>query len=151
MKDEIVGFEVARLAKEKGFSVQVYDLYKEDKSKNDKVFLSTGIEYDSDRDCLWDWNLNGGESGESPKIIPYPNDDINYNYYSAPTQSLLQRWLREVHGLHITIFSKSQESWMFRVTKPGQDLEDGLYGEDGDSYEDILEYALEEALNLINK
>jgi hypothetical protein len=54
----------------------------------------------------------------------------SFEIYSAPTLDVAQRWLREVHHLHITIFSSSQESWMFRITKPHQKLEDGVYGED---------------------
>lgn len=82
------------------------------------------------------------------------NIKVNWNdskelLTSAPTQSLLQKWLREVHNLHITIYSQSQESWMFRVTKQGQSLVDGLYGEDYENYEEALEDGLQEALKLI--
>ena len=53
-----------------------------------------------------------------------------------------QKWFRDEHNLHITIFSSSQESWMYRITKPHQALEDGIYGEDYISYEDALCCAL---------
>ena len=69
--------------------------------------------------------------------------------YYRPTQSLLQKWLREEHQLHITIYSCSQESWMSRITRPGQKLEHGMYGEDYDTYEDALEDALYMALKTI--
>ena len=65
------------------------------------------------------------------------------------TQSLLQKWLREEHQLHITIYSKSQESWMYRITRPGQALEEGLYCDDAGDYEEALDWALEACLNLI--
>ncbi len=65
------------------------------------------------------------------------------------TQSLLQKWLRDTHKLHITIFSSSQESWMFRITRPHQKLEEGLYGEDYNSFEEALEEGLQEGLKLI--
>lgn len=58
MKDELVGFEVAKLAKEKGFDVDC------------KTML---VDKDTYVGCL------------------------------IPTQSLLQRWIREVHGVHILI------------------------------------------------
>lgn len=58
-------------------------------------------------------------------------------------------WFREEHELHITIFSKSQESWMFRITKKGESLEAGLYGEDFDTYEQAREEAILEAIESI--
>jgi hypothetical protein len=70
-------------------------------------------------------------------------------YLYAPTQSLLQKWLRDEHKLHITIFSSSQESWMYRVTKQYQRLEYGSYEEDFETYEKVLEAGLFEALKLI--
>ncbi len=69
--------------------------------------------------------------------------------YSAPTLDVAQRWLREVHHLHITIFSSSQESWMFRITKQHQSLEDGVYEEDFYTYEEAQEIGIKKALELI--
>lgn len=69
---------------------------------------------------------------------------------AAPTQSMAIDWLREVYHLHITVFSSSQESWMYRVTKPHQTLEEGCYGEDYTSYEEACEAAIKYCLeNLI--
>lgn len=69
---------------------------------------------------------------------------------SCIPQSAVMKWLREVHKLHITIFSQSQESWMYRITKPHQKLEDGEYGEDFNTYEDAAEAAIKFCLkNLI--
>jgi len=62
---------------------------------------------------------------------------------------IAQKWLRDVHYLHITIFSSSQESWMFRVTKQHQKLEKGAYGEDFYTYEEALEAAIKKALEII--
>ena len=60
-----------------------------------------------------------------------------------------QKWLRENHYLHITIFSSSQESWMYRITKPHQKLEDGIYGEDFTSYEEALSEGIKEAVKIL--
>ena len=60
-----------------------------------------------------------------------------------------QKWLRTVKKLHITIFSSSQESWMYRITKPHQALEDGAYGEDFPSFKDALHNAIIECINII--
>lgn len=96
-----VNFEIAKLLKEKGFSWECRHFYS--KSKYDKEFyLKTGTEYESDRDCIWDWNLNGGKSGMLSKIIPYPNDS-DAIYYSAPTISEVVVWLYEKHGIWISV------------------------------------------------
>ena len=60
-----------------------------------------------------------------------------------------QKWLRENHYLNITIFSSSQESWMYRITKPHQKLEDGIYGEDFTSYEEALSEGIKEAVKIL--
>ena len=67
----------------------------------------------------------------------------------APTLDVAQRWLREVRHLHITIFSSSQESWMFRITKQHQSLEDGVYEEDYYTYEEAQEAGIKKALEMI--
>ena len=76
-------------------------------------------------------------------------NDEQIECISAPTLDLVQRWLREVHKLHITIFSSSQESWMFRITKPHQQLEDGIYGEDFETFEDAQDGAIKKCLELL--
>ena len=62
---------------------------------------------------------------------------------------LVQKWFRNKHKLHVTIYSCSQESWMYRITKQGQKLEEGIYAEDFSSYEEALDNALKEMSNLI--
>ena len=62
-----------------------------------------------------------------------------------------QKWMRKKKGLHITIFSSSQQSWMFRITKPHQKLEDGVYGEDFYTYEDSLSAGINECIKLLKK
>lgn len=62
---------------------------------------------------------------------------------------LAQKWFRDEHKLHVTIYSCSQESWMYRITKQGQKLEEGIYAEDFSSYEEALDNALKEMSNLI--
>ena len=62
---------------------------------------------------------------------------------------LAQKWFRDEHKLHVTIYSCSQESWMYRITKQGQKLEEGIYAEDFPSYEEALDKALQEMCNLI--
>lgn len=91
--------EQSKLLKEKGFNVECEYFFK--KSKHDKKFyLTTGTEYESDKNCIWDWNLNGGQSGMMSKTIPYPNDDSAI-YYSAPEQWMVVEWLRVKHNINV--------------------------------------------------
>ena len=62
-----------------------------------------------------------------------------------------QKWLREVKKLHITIYSQSQESWQYRITKPHQKLEDGLHGEDFNSFEEALSEGIKEAIEILKQ
>lgn len=119
MQEQIISFETAKLAKEKGFKLDnhsVLDYYKPDGSKL--------------------------------KLKEFSKEFIKFCVVYC-TQSLLQKWLREVHNIHITIYSKSQESWMYRITKKGQSLKEGLYGEDFETYEQALEDGILEALKLL--
>lgn len=80
--------------------------------------------------------------------------DHNHSKYlgeliSAPTLEFAQKYIREIFNIHITIYSSSQESWMYRITEKGQKLEDGLYGEDFYTYEEAQEEALKQAAKII--
>ena len=71
MKEQLINFETAKSAKEKGVKLDINGLYWEDGS------------YDS---------------GENALVYEEFQDVM-----SAPTQSLLQKWLREVHDIFISI------------------------------------------------
>ena len=118
IKETLVSFKVAKLAKKKGF---------------DEV---CSYLYENSKDMVYTTHKNSGLNK-------------HFDWYSAPTQDLLRTWLLEIHSIHITIFSKSQESWMYRITTKGQSLENGLYGEDFYSYEEALDEGLYHALNLL--
>ena len=138
MEEQLIQFETAKLAKEKGFNEDClyhYDpIYNQilENSVYNKVHVSTHHLYAN----TYDFKIERWGGG-------------NKNCIAVPSQALLQKWLREIYKLHITIYSSSQESWMYRITKPGQSLEEGLYDEDFEDYEECLEYALQEALKLI--
>ena len=82
--------------------------------------------------------------------LRYEAHPLAYRYEDIPKPMLYeaQKWLRENHYLHITIFSSSQESWMYRITKPHQKLEESMYSEDFISYEDALLHAIKECIKL---
>ena len=121
--EEICTYEVCKLAKEKGFRETVG----------------------------WYYNTNGlnllkrGCNGGNPNLIN--------GLYSAPTQSLLQRWLREEKGLCISVEAyptlaingKICFAW---VIKSGSD---GHFMESNDSLQTFSTYelALEDALKYV--
>ena len=132
MTDELIKFKTAVLAKEKGFDEQTRNAFDEN---GEEIFCDPC----SDSVKLVGLGNRQGHKWWNSKEI---------GKYSRPTQSLLQRWLREVHKIHITITSISQDSWQYHITKVGDSL-GKLYNEDYDDYEEALEDALVHALNLI--
>jgi hypothetical protein len=79
----------------------------------------------------------------------YPNGRID-NLYAAPTQSLLQRWLREKHKYYIQVmYNKRGNFSVMLVDSSDNVLSDTLYGETYSTYEEALEKGLVETLKLI--
>ena len=133
MKESIISFETAKLAKEKKFNIPCENFY---------------IEYiDDDVADLFNYEEQRG-SGYAE--LYRNNQEFKY---SAPTQSLLQKWLREIHHIHITIEMVSIVSetycYIIRGNFPLINSYKDLDYED--TYESALEDALEKALNLIYK
>ena len=81
---------------------------------------------------------------------------LNYNdriiTISAPTQSLLQKWLREEHKLHLDMWYNfftcrwRNEAIINIITQENYDF---LDEKEYDTYEEALEVGLEQALKLI--
>ena len=77
MEEQLISFETAKLAKDKGFN--------EDTELFFNSFYPKGT-----------YNING--------LTNYDEvTDKRDNFTSLPTQSLLQKWLREKHNIHIEI------------------------------------------------
>lgn len=121
--EEICTYEVCKLAKEKGFDVQAFGWY----------------------DYMGNYHKG---------FIPHELHECpRYKEYYAPSQSLLQRWLREEKGIIIELkYSDSIESfrpfWSWQIYNTlGITLE---IGEPNTTYELALEDALKYALeNLV--
>lgn len=84
-------------------------------------------------------------------LLSNSNKYKNSKNIDAPTLYEAQKWLREEKKLHITIFSQSQESWQYRITKPHQKLEEGVHGEDFVSYEEALTEGIKEAVKILKE
>lgn len=119
MIEEIVTLETAKLAKEKGFP--------NDNSWAFARFYSKGCD------------------GEF-KITPNSNH-IDDCY--APTQSLLQRWLREVHDIYISIEWFWKSEYRVRINDSGIIDHEDEFNYENHTYEEALEKGLQEGLRLI--
>lgn len=108
MEEQIVSFEVAKLAKEKGFNgkcIAYYNTFK------DITFNSiTDWEYTT-KQCLLgsDAPLETYKVGiaRAEYLFKSMNSEESHkkSLWDAPTQSLLQRWLRETHNIHVFVAS----------------------------------------------
>jgi len=128
IQEQIISFVVAKLAKEKGFDCECenyYDVPRYTIYNNDtKEFLHRKYN-----------NCKGYDSYYTT------------NQYKAPTQSLLQKYLREVHKIDIAIiyFDKGfLYSVKDRFTKANSYKVEYI-----DTYEEALEIGLQEALSRI--
>ena len=121
MKEQLISFETAKLAKEKGFTY-AYEFY--DKEGN-----------------IEDFGMVGGWT------------DCCDENYAAPTQSLLAKWLREEHNLHITINVGLPHNrfimYYSNVIKFGKHHKSKYRSVFYKTYEEAYEIGLQEALKLI--
>lgn len=135
MEEQLISLKTAKLAKEIGF-----------KQISEKVYVET-LEH----------TLDIGRGGEytfskiSPRILKRGKfDKWEIVHCDAPTQSLLQKWLREVHNIivYVTPFKDIGDDLndpiRFKVftTKTTNSIE-------YKTYEEALEIGLQEALKLI--
>lgn len=94
---------------------------------------------------------------EDKKYHPYMAHWLHEykEFYFAPTQSLLQKWLREVHGIHINIgsFHCLGKEKPFSLSIDYKEDSIWTYAEfdetDFNTYEEALERGLQEGLELI--
>lgn len=130
MEEQLISFETAKLAKKKGFDISTEIFYSKD---GELIEVEPCFCHPEDDSCscgFWDV-LKEGKS--SPK---------------APTQSLLQKWLREKYHIRINIKALGQCLYNLEVDKlAGETL---ILG-NRDTYEEALEIGLQEALKLIEK
>ena len=133
MGEQLISFETAKLAKEKGFKIPTPVMYK----GNEKSYGHNN-----------EWGIDEKRlDGE----FPYTNQQ----WYSIPAQSVLQKWLREKYNQHIYLFPLDNGKWGFENNSISINLDhifiNYMYeGKEYNSYEEALEVGLQEALNFIN-
>ena len=152
MENALVTYETAKLLKNKGFlEFDVYWYENTEETKHTEIRMGNFITIRNKIElCQIEYP---GEEGLSDYIKF--EEDANFNiityqdgFYFAPTLSLAQKWLREIHNIHIQIiFLTLNNRYVFAIYKHGEDdIESVLEYE---TYELALEVALQEALKLI--
>lgn len=137
MIDQLIEFQTAKLAKEKGFNEVCID-----------IFSDTGIaqyRYNLDIDNIKSMRKLKEEFEITNSELEQIAKDCKITPYIArPSQSLLQRWLREVHKIDVfSIKLKAVNKYIWEANTNEQ--REGWYN----TYEEALEEGLKAGLNLI--
>ena len=126
MEDTRITFETAKLAKGKGFPQETNRL--------EIPYYNYKGEFKGD---VSDWRIRKYIRGE---------DTSDIEFVSAPTQSLLAKWLREEHNIHLIAYKNINidgYDWCFITT-------DGITNINSyKTYEEAYEIGLYQALKLI--
>jgi len=134
MQEQRVSYNTAVLAKEKGFDIVVSEWYDE-----------TGVLIDETSDDHVECMYANGD------ILCFRNGDIP-NISTAPTQSLLQRWLREVHSKDVIVLPYDNVPINYKshiyTHLPGNRLSRSVL-DPYPTHEKALEQGLYEALSLL--
>ena len=130
MEDTRITFETANLAKGKGFPQETNRL--------EIPYYNYKGEFKGD---VSDWRVRKYIRGE---------DTSDIGFVSAPTQSLLAKWLREEHNIDINIISKHKDLGKFYggFIDTNNKINESI-GSNYKTYEEALEIGLQEALKLI--
>ena len=137
LREKLISFETAILAKEKGFKNACDGFVNKD---NEYIFMP---------DLLYPNNSEfSHNSEEDPEVVEWK--ELMKTLVLAPTQSLLQKWLREVHEISIKIddyYTNSRVRFDYNVCELGsqEDNPVGIF----ETYEEALEIGLYQALLLI--
>ena len=139
MEEELIKLQTAILAKEKGFDIRCEKAYFET--------LKHTLETSRDGEITFPY--------KPPRILKRSYaDEFTIFIAEAPTQSLLQKWLREKHKIYVS----TRESYSFDNTLEYVCTVNGTYVNHNikdkpinrfDTYEQALEVGLQEGLKLI--
>lgn len=143
MKEEIVTVETAKLAKEKGFNFE--------RDHTDYWYEPNFMTYFSRRDDGTYHAIGDYFADTNQNMEQYKHEDL----YEAPTQSYLQKWLRDRHSIHIVIIPTETGYFTYKLLDIQMDPENPIErppykevsGEDFHTYEEALEHGLQEALS----
>lgn len=99
------------------------------------------------------------DNGKLMETVYRTNNDLPKSFYSCPTQSIAQKWLREIRGVYVYVEPVIGKRWKlsfcdFNVPTEESDwMENEINKGNGYkvyvTYEEALEAGLQEALKLI--
>lgn len=151
MEDQLISLKTAKLAKEVKFKLATSYGYigkelhpaKETLSLETDELIEAGEVIQDFNKEKWVYDREGGE------CFGCKADNIRYFIaHSAPNQSLLQRWLRELHNVQISLYKVSNNYYyVIGYDKGFIKTSSKSYG----TYESALEDALQEGLKFIKK
>jgi len=146
MEDTYISFETAKLSRSKGFNSITKESIRamNDTRNNETIFFDYYLDNTEKvefRKCGTNSNHFFGLESDYAGTL---SEENKYKWYLAPTQSILQKWLREKHGLILLVYFNEGEvnKWEYHIIgrKPF------VFG---NSYEEALEAGLKEGLKLI--
>lgn len=124
MEEKLISYRTGELAKEKGFNIRTDFKF----DRNNKIDRTPSLKYQL-------------KHGTNILIKPY-------EFTFAPTQSFLQKWLREVHNMEMyIIYPDGFWKYMARTNYSLTTIKNGGIGYN--TYEEALEEALYEGLKNI--
>jgi hypothetical protein len=157
MKEEFVSFKTARLAKEKGFDQPTRKYY--------QISLTESVHPEDGTTGPFGWEKGELSIQDGYFINNYKGSDTTNDSWflcACPTQSFLQKWLREKHGIDVQSYfieyrsngrlielKPEDRTYSYRIYKNGLDHFVWTSEPEFDSYEDALEEGLHEALKII--
>ena len=154
MKEQLITFNTAKLAKEKGFKIPSHSYYFEDGEFKEFELIEThgyyGDEFTVSRSEFFkNWNDAWKTTKSGDRCFGCDKRPAYLETFSAPTQSLLQKWLRDINGINVFIsYDYRRRGYLYILHTP----EFGEYDQSTpsfDTYEEALEKGLQEALKLI--
>ena len=148
MKEQLISFETAKLAKEKGFDINGQDVF--DLKNNNKII--------NFKDLAVQEFIEDVETGYRDKALNYLKENINRTddnsdeeyYLLAPTQSLLAKWLREEHNIIVLVDYEGIDGYYYKYYYYINELQ--KYDASGKNYitfEEAYEIGLYQALLLL--
>ena len=159
MKEQLISFETAKLAKEKDFNILQHSYYFEDGEFKENSLKGTNGYYGEE----YEFNLSEFNENWNDKWLTKKNGDRCFGCskqqgyletFSAPTQSVLQKWLREVYDIHIKLEYFTDNTWdgILIYQNAPYEWDDNTAPVDAENcktYEEALEICLQKALKLI--
>ena len=134
MEEELITLQTAKLAKEKGFDVRC-----------EKAYFETGrhiLETIRDGEITFPY--------KPPRILKRNyGDEFTIFIAEAPTQSLLQKWLREEYNIDVIVECDNNGDKFYKVRVWENGNYNLLYLTLFKKYEEALEAGLQEGLKLI--